>query len=274
VRPYVGAIAFQQNFDRPASPAQFRAAYPELKTQFYFGNQGDMTSRVYPGTMNVMLDGQFASTAMSPLTRGGQLEITAYQLTPPELALYGLNGKRSYGSAVVSTENSFSQTYGYFEISAKLPDVPGTWPAFWLLPFRTPGNDGRLPEVDIFEHFGGPLTVLSQGKPVVIDRVGKPVSTLHYGTRGAEKKFSNNLSLPAKIDLSKFHTFGFLWTPDEMRFFIDQVQTLVCPNPGVSDPHYIVLSMDVAAHAGDAATGKYPASFLVDYVRAWPLKQR
>lgn len=275
VSDLVGKLTFEENFTDTAAPGAFPDRYQRWKTNYYFGNQVDTTSRSYPGTISVMLDGKFAPnpTVLGPLTREGNLYIYAYKMAPAELEKYGRGGSHPYAAGVVTTEKSFAQSFGYFEIGAKLPDCSGTRPAFWLLPVaKTRENGGRLAEIDVFEHYGGPTTVLSGGvKPVVIDRVGKPMSTLHYGSLTNEKVLSNAQKLPAKIDLSKFHTFGFLWTPTRMLFYIDQTATLTIENPGVADPHYLVLSVDVLNGAGDPVNCNYPAAMVVDYVRTWAL---
>ncbi len=35
---------------------------------------------------------------------------------------------------MLTTHKSFSFTYGYVEIDARIPSGKGIWPAFWLLP--------------------------------------------------------------------------------------------------------------------------------------------
>lgn len=277
VRELVGKLTFHEEFSEQAATAAFPDRYQgRWKTNYYFGNQNDITSRGYSGTISIMLDGKFApqSTVLGPLTKDGDLYIYAYRMAPSELERYSRGGTHTYAAGVVTTEKSFSQSFGYFEINAKLPECSGTRPAFWLLPqAKTPENGGRLAEIDVFEHYGGRITVLSGGvKPVVIDRVGRPVATLHYGTVKDEKRLSNAQKLPAKIDLSKFHAYGLLWTPTTMTFYIDQTPTLSVDNPGVSDPHYLVLSMDVLNGAGDPASCNFPVAMIVDYVRAWELR--
>jgi beta-glucanase (GH16 family) len=41
----------------------------------------------------------------------------------------------------IDTDGKYYQTYGYFEIEAKLPNGKGTWPAFWLLNHDDPARD-------------------------------------------------------------------------------------------------------------------------------------
>lgn len=77
----------------------------------------------------------------------GVLTITAAR-APAEIRPYINNYE--YTSGLLTTFESFSQTYGYFEIRADMPDRQGTWPAFWLLP-----ADGSWPpELDVVEMRG------------------------------------------------------------------------------------------------------------------------
>lgn len=274
------APAYAEEFAAPANPAAFLKTYPDLRTNYYFGHtqrsgplSAQFTSRTYPGIRNVMVDALYCPGALSPRVEGGHLMLEAHRLEEPLRATCG-NGKRDFASAMISTLGRFAQVYGYYEIRARLPAQSGTWPAFWLLPTaKTPQNKGRLAEIDVFEHYGGTRTVLSGGtKPVVIDRVGRPFSTVHYLENGVEKRATNAQaqSQPSapRLDLKQFHTFGVLWTPREFVFYVNERETFRTLNVGVDDPHYIVVNLDVSPNGGDVADD-LRAALEVDWIRAW-----
>ena len=52
-----------------------------------------------------------------------------------------------YKSGAVSTLGKWSQLYGHFEASMRLPETNGLWPAWWLLP----ADNTWPPELDILE---------------------------------------------------------------------------------------------------------------------------
>jgi hypothetical protein len=56
-----------------------------------------------------------------------------------------------FTSGLLSTRNSFTQTYGYFEARMELPAGGGAWPAFWLYT----GATGS--ELDVMESKSGDL---------------------------------------------------------------------------------------------------------------------
>jgi len=290
--PALGRQTYSETFDKPADAARFNRVYRGLETWGYFGaepigrrDRKKMTqaqrvsSRTWPGILNINVDGDYCPGATTPSVADGVLRIDAYRFTPDDAVSCG-HGK-PWASAYVSSKASFAQTYGYFEIEAKIPCDPGRWPAFWLLPVaKTPENGGRLAEIDVFEHYGGTRTVQSQGKPYVINRVGQPFSTLHVGTVKSEKAFSNAQKLPPRTKEERIafcqtsHSYGVLWTPAEFRFYIDRVETFRTPNPGVDDPHYWVLNMDISKSAGDPGLMPGPSRYEIYAVRAWALPGR
>ncbi|MDZ7835065.1 MAG: glycoside hydrolase family 16 protein [Alkalibacterium sp.] len=64
-------------------------------------------------------------------------------------------GDYDYTSGKVLTDGKFSQTYGRFEASMKLPEGQGYWPAFWMMPQDdTYGGWAASGELDIMENAG------------------------------------------------------------------------------------------------------------------------
>ena len=66
-------------------------------------------------------------------------------------------GGRPYVSGLLQTHLSFSQRYGYFEITAKMSAAKGTMSAFWLLP----ASGAWPPEIDVVEVLANHPTLLA-----------------------------------------------------------------------------------------------------------------
>jgi hypothetical protein len=77
----------------------------------------------------------------------GSLVIEGKPANPEDV--HGFNNQR-YTSGAITTKDSFSTTYGYFEIRAQMPAGKGLWPAFWLMP----ADKSPTPELDIMEMTG------------------------------------------------------------------------------------------------------------------------
>ena len=296
--PRLGPETYHLEFATPASPEQFATLYPGLSTWGYFGDEPlklrpskprltlaeRFTSRTWPGIQDVYVDPDYCPGAITPKVTSG-LEIDAYRLdTQAGQAACG-QGRRAWASAIVTSQPNpygpdgklaFAQAYGYFEVEARLPCVPGRWPAFWLLGTLTGNNT----EIDVFEHYGGSIAVQS-GAPLrsfVINRIGQPFSTIHFtDSAGGRKIVSNASALPKIADAERKafcdekHKFGVYWSPTSFQFYVDRRETFSTPNPGITDPHYWVLNMDISPSAGDPMQEPGLSAYLVYSVRAWAL---
>src|SRR3712207_3839654 len=161
-----------------------------------------------------------------------------------------------YVSGLINTHGTFSQTYGYFEISAKVPAGQGLWPAFWLLPQS--GN--WPPEIDVLELLGHDPTIYYVGAHWKDARGGHA-----FDTQGRK----------VSVDLSKdFHAYGTLWTPDRITFYLDgqEVYSMATPS-GMNEPMYLLAGLAVGGNWPGApdATTPFPAQFQIDSIRAWAL---
>lgn len=142
----------------------------------------------------------------------GRLLMTAYK--NPDTTKY--NGKTYLTTNSITTENRMSFKYGYLEVRAKVPYKAGCWPSLWL---RSPnaaqtdstGKDGYNMEVDIIEPFG-----YTDKNGITIHETNNSDKNDHCQAAVGNYKFKNAENLA-----NEYHTYGFLWTADEMKFYID-----------------------------------------------------
>ena len=161
-------------------------------------------------------------------------------------------------------ESWFSQTYGRFEVRAKIPTTKGIWPAIWLLP-----RDVRWPhggEIDIMEHGGS--------KPAQV------LSAYHFANAEGEHEYVDQTYTKENADgeavrfPDNFHIYAAEWTPQEIVFFVDGVEhyRLNKQQVPVSDtPMSIVLNTAVGGwfDGEPDETTVFPQHFDIDYVRVY-----
>lgn len=116
--------------------------------------------------------------------------------------------QNSWTSARLITKGKGDWLYGRVEVSAKLPNGKGTWPAIWMLP--TGWKYGGWPasgEIDIMEHVGyDPDTVFSSVHTKSFNHV--------IGTQKTK-------GLYLKDAASAFHLYAIEWDKDKIDFFVD-----------------------------------------------------
>lgn len=161
----------------------------------------------------------------------------------------------------LDSDGKFLQTYGYYEVNAKLTTGKGTWPAFWL--FNHIGN--RRPEIDIMEAYtgGGPATGWS-------DANLHP--TAYASTIWLDASVLGGTKTMVTTDLSAaFHTYALKWETNKQTFYFDGKEVYTA-NVTMSDPMYIMLDLWFGSASGqpDSTTPVGIAnSYEVNYVRAW-----
>jgi beta-glucanase (GH16 family) len=159
-----------------------------------------------------------------------------------------------YVSGLINTYGTFSQTYGYFEISAQVPSGQGLWPAFWLLP----QSGAWPPEIDVLELLGHEPSAYYVGS--------------HWKDATGKHAFKTQKIL-AGLDLSQgFHSYGTLWTADRLTYYLDGKEVFYMSTPpGVTEPMYLLAGLAVGGNWPGApnATTKFPAEFQIDYIRAY-----
>ncbi|WP_374471344.1 family 16 glycosylhydrolase [Phenylobacterium sp.] len=176
----------------------------------------------------------------------GTLSIWARPSANPEIFGYG------YTSGLMTTKESHAQTYGYFEMRVDLPSGAGAWPAFWLLP-----ADGSWPpELDVME-------VLAQDPNATW-------TTAHSNATGAHT--SKGIASYTPGGAEGFHTYGVLWTPSELAWYVDGVQVFAQATPAdMNKPMFMLANLALGGWAGNVDGSALPAEMKIDYIRAYAL---
>jgi beta-glucanase (GH16 family) len=208
-------------------------------------------------------------------TISGNAELQYYTARPQNIqvsngslkiiALKENYGGNAYTSARMQTRNIADWLYGRIESRIKLPVAQGMWPAFWMLPTASYyGSWPRNGEIDIMELIGR--------------EPSKAYGTIHTHDNDRVKTFSDVYTLPTGTFADDFHVFAMEWSPNEIKFFVDnnlyatQTNTTVSPYPWVFDkPFFLLLNLAIGgpwALAPDATT-TFPQTMEVDYVRVY-----
>lgn len=184
--------------------------------------------------------------------RDGVLEITARRM--PAEARQVMHGFEFY-SGLLTSRASLVQTYGYFEMRAKIPSGKALWPAFWLLP----ADKSWPPEIDIVEVVGQQADLI--------------VTTTHaVGPTGARASSGCRTRFPEST--TGFNRYGVLWTPERIVWYINRKPVTQMATPqGVDKPMYMLLNLAVGGNMVGKADDEtpLPAVFAVDWVAAWAL---
>lgn len=174
----------------------------------------------------------------------------------------------AYTSARLNTLKSAAQfTYGRMEARAKLPNVTGMWPAFWMLGINSASVGWPIGgEIDIMEGKG---------------RLPNWVSgALHRSlTRGANGDIVSvqSYQLATGNFHDDWHVFAVEWDNQQIRWYVDDAlfQTVMRPTstgqPWPFDqPFYFLLNLAVGGVFDTEVApppGMAPQRLYVDYVR-------
>lgn len=205
--------------------------------------------------------------------RGGYLHLTARQEVAPFTCADPIHGDftTQYTTGEVYTSPQFSQTYGRFEVRAKLPNVtvPGVQETFWLWPVDSTKYGGwpGVGEIDFGEFYS------------VANQLDLPY--IHYLYDSSDPATNTNIvtAHDCTIDITKFNTYAVEWIPGRISLFYNGTTCVVdnyapsnVSSPAPFDqPFFVALTqaLGVATNAFDPETTPLPATTLVDYVRVW-----
>lgn len=176
-------------------------------------------------------------------------------------------------SGRMNTQGKQNFQYGILEASIQLPNTTnqGLWPAFWTLgsnitsvPWPTCG------EADIMENWS----------PQVDNGAGPSGnnSTIHTAKTGGSGVGQRYTFPSGQAADTAFHTYGIIWTQNEMQFFVDNSSTPFFTATPSSLPSgdtwpfnqniFTILNVAVGGTLGGSTSGlSNPGPMIVDYVR-------
>ena len=179
----------------------------------------------------------------------------------------------NYLSGIITSYDAFKMTHGYVEARVKIPPGQGLWPAFWLLNAHYVEDS---PEIDVMEFLGQ-----------TTDRV---YHTYHYfdiEDNWAKRSTPSYTSMAEDWGISDwtddFHTYGLAWSPREIVWYVDGIETRRITDQDTIDGEpmrisrqsmYLIANLAVGGNwpgAPDAST-PLPASYEIDYIRAYKKK--
>jgi beta-glucanase (GH16 family) len=192
---------------------------------------------------------------------GGDLNLTAQQVAPFTCPDGSNSFTTTYEAGMVSTSGLFDQTYGAFEVSAKLPPsvVEGLQETMWLYPQNlTYGAWPDSGEIDFAEFYS--------------EFPGLDVPYIHYSQSSTDP---NVTSFDCLINQDSFNTYGVDWTPTAITVLYNGQPCLVDhPSTGsqpFDQPFFIALTqaLGVGTNAFTPGVTELPATTQIDWVRAW-----
>jgi beta-glucanase (GH16 family) len=247
------------------------------------------TQAVAVGYTNLVFDDEFNTNSVSPDGTGSYNWYATNATSPATTTLPGPTYSILGGYLAINTDNSGysdglqsanpqnttnSWQHGYFEASilfCQYCSNNSAWPAFWssstsLLTGQVPIG-GTYPELDFMEYYTAPVSA-AQAAVSTQPLQGIYTTTVHEWTNtspATSVQNPNNVPvIPPGTDFSMWHTYGCLWTPNQVQWYFDnQLVTTVATGPGTPFPSLELSKMYLILGSG----AWWP--MYVDYVHVW-----
>lgn len=180
--------------------------------------------------------------------------------------LTGVNSS-DYACGYLDSLGKWVQRYGYFEARVKLPEAPGLWPTFWMMPDRGANSPDRQStgngamEMDIMEH----LTRWGPHRYNIAN---------HWDGYGKDHVSCGSSMNYVPADKDGFITCGLLWTPGAIAYYGNGKELLRMESPRVSNvPCFFIFEVTTGGWENNSVDdAKFPVDYAIDYVRCWQRK--
>lgn len=236
-------LVFQDEFEGTTiNPQYWNTFDPNLSAQDYYFYANSPETIVCPENVSVSNGMLKLHAEYAPMQFGG--------------------ATHDYRTGTLQSRGKVELTYGLYEAKIKMPDLPGSNPAFWLMPhhdgtnFSFIGLGGTGAEVDILEH-------------LYTDN-DHYQTTVHWGGYESNHKSWTASPKPYMGSMHDWHVFGVEWAPSFLKFMVDGNVVATYTGEAVPyGPEFIILSLGLGGWIGQPDRAKMPADMLVDYVRVY-----
>jgi beta-glucanase (GH16 family) len=175
----------------------------------------------------------------------------AVEISGGQCHIFARRNATGYTSGILTTFDTFAQTYGRFEIRFRIPAGRGLEPLLQLLPVPT----GDMPSIDVMNAIGSEPT--------------KALFANHWGDARADREYTGSYQV---ADLSAgFHIVSVEWNEDEIAWSVDGADRFHSYDGVPHQPLYLAVSLGVGtAKAGEPDNQtKFPAALDIDYIRVF-----
>jgi beta-glucanase (GH16 family) len=198
--------------------------------------------------------------------KNGNLEITVIK---EPIAVkgheYGESKSFNYTSGSVISLGKFDFKYGKIVGRFKIPQGQGLWACFWTLGANFPQIGWPLcGEIDIFEHINS--------EPIIHGTAHWANDSTKHVAKGAS--FNN-------VDVSQWHNYSIVWTPQSIKWFVDDIQFHEIPIANKVNsteeyhrPQYILINLPIGGGwpGSPDSTTVLPATMYCDYIRVYKME--
>ncbi len=229
-------------------------------TKYYYGSR----TNTFNNEEQYYLDDafEFNNGVMSIVGEKLDTPIEAFEIVDQNLLTsQGKDLDFDYTSGMISGYDHNAFTYGYMEISAKVPLGQSLWPAFWMLP-----SSGEWPpEIDIMEILNETDPDTNQLETNLYTTLHTPDSSIPGGDFYQQSGYSG-------IDFSTdFHTYGAEWDADSITWFVDGVELFTVDSGITQEPMYLLANLAIGGDWPGATNEDTPdySTFDIDYIRVY-----
>lgn len=192
------------------------------KSSYYTLTWGDDFdgAKINEGLWHISYDDENGSTGLNGRKAyRASKDLQNNYVTDGKIYLAATYTDEAYYGGMLLTKDNMNYKYGYVESSSLLPHGQGFWSALWVSS-GAGANDLAYTEIDVNESYGPSHYVLGNTFAWLTTN-GKNLYTSNYGGSRNHYHVRTNRYADARGFSLDFHTFGYEWTENTVKFICD-----------------------------------------------------